>query len=135
MRAKLGSGIIDSLGDGGERIEWLCYDLPGARLWLTEELSEISEVTMMKRSKAAPVSSHCPALPAKFHSVKVDGYLTLGTSRADLIQRLGQPARQAGDWLTFHRTSSTKGDEYNELVIRLDNGKVAALWAKRLTTY
>ncbi|WP_157138974.1 hypothetical protein [Asticcacaulis biprosthecium] len=134
VRGRIGGGVIDRLGDSGDRIDWLCYDLPGARLWLAEYQGKVRELTLAVRPAKAPASSHCPALLAKFQSVRIDGAITLGTSRADLIQRLGQPAKQAGDWLAFHREAPAKGDEDNELIVRLENGKVAALWAKKVTS-
>lgn len=119
VRQGVGFGVVEDIGTGTERMTWLCYDLPQAkaRLWLSREESA-SAVTLTSAASGAS----CPVLPAKFPSIAVDGFVTLGTPRSALIEKLGKPGLEAGDWLVFRNGSRS-------LTVRMEQGRVAALWA------
>ena len=138
MKTAIGVGVVDDMGSAGDHITWLCYDLPEtrARVWIWGgESGRFDSLTAEVLSDRAPKSSHCPALPAKFRPIAIDGWLWLGASREALIKHLGAPATETGGWLVFSREVSGSRDEDDRLVVRLENGRVAALWASRETTY
>lgn len=92
----VGVGAMDTLAG----LTWVCFDLPsGQRVWFSGEGQlDFNTITLARNAVA---SSHCPALPAKFAAVVIDSDLRIGTSRSDVLKRLGQPSRQVDNWLVY----------------------------------
>ncbi len=136
VRKFVASGVIDRQGDAGDAEAWLCYDLPGGqRVWLSSgEISggAVDRITLWPAGTAR--SSHCPAVPAGFAGVAVDG-IGLGTTEIELIKRLGQPGKRANGWLVFHHAAK-KGqmDDDQTLVVKIDSGRVSALEVSRVVS-
>lgn len=84
-------------------VAWVCYDLSdGQRVWFSSggkaSFGFLDNVTL---TRAAGSAGRCPALPAKFSPIAIDGTIRLGMTKADLIGRLGTPSRQIDTWVVY----------------------------------
>lgn len=134
--------VMKQLGGGSLQImagefQYVCYDLPQSqqRVWMaaTDEMGDgsIDSITVKRLEAGDPKSRLCPALPARYQPLRIDGVVQLGTSRNELIQRFGAPVRESGVWLVFNGG----GDLSRQSVtVRLEAGKVAFLYAENTST-
>ena len=138
VRAAVGGGVVQKVPGQG-LFDYLCYDLPsaGERVWLavTDEMGNegdlVDSVTVKPLQSSDPKSRTCPALPARFAPVIVDGGVRLGMSRKDIIRVLGQPSLDTGGWLVFW---SDADDNRMTVTARIDGGKVVFLYVSRTST-
>ena len=133
----IGTGTLGHMGDAGSSYSWVCYSLPHARLWLSGgEGGDLDTVTAQVSEEAA--SASCPALPAAYRSVNLDGAIWLGVSEAAAVKRLGPAGKSATNWRAWHRKLAFKTDKVDEddgLAVRIDGGKVVFLEGQRSRRY
>lgn len=133
----IGAGTIGRMGDGGEVLFWACYTLPHTRVWLAAGESETLDTVTAQVSNAPP-SASCPALPASYQAISLDGAIWLNMSEADLTRRLGPAGKSAGGWQAWRRDLTMavdKIDEYDGLAARIDGGRVIFLQMQRARSY
>lgn len=150
----VGTGAIHHQGDAGDSLDWICYRIPGPApqlLWITSgELQGGQVVDSVVARFDAAMPADCAELPERFRGVTLDHGLWLGSTQAAVQVALG-PASAARDaWLQWcfeakgrdehhdEASNTTAGVDYDEsssLVLRLDGGQVAALFAAKDTTY
>ena len=136
--AATGAGSVEKL-PGQDLFNYLCYDLPSAkaRVWLaaTDEMgnagNQIDSITVKPIEASDPRSKACPALPARFGPVSIDGRISLGMTRQALVAALGQPSLDTGGWMVFHGEGT---DRRMTITVRIDAGKVAFLYASNTST-
>ena len=121
---------------------WVCYTLPEARqrLWLTS--SEIGGRQYINGATAEVVTDlsvrvtpDCPALPPRYRPVRFDSDLWLGDRSARLAKRLGQPTDIYGPVRLYaYEKPQSRFDVSSILAVRLNGGRIVALYASHLTT-
>lgn len=140
----VGAGHMLQQGHGGKYHAWLCYTIPqgtnGAltpqRVWLTaSELNggvHIDGVDAQRLSAELGATSACPELPGNLASVRFDNGLWLGSTKADLLGKLGAPGAE-GDagWSYSFADEQPNYVVKNLLQTRIDDGRVTALHAGR----
>ena len=154
IRAKLGGNEISHAGDASDSIRWLCYSLPGQIFWLISNpmggtRAHLMEVVAESVPNADPRLESCSPVPQNLRPISLE-FGWLGTSKAELHHRLGQPSRVQGDWQLFRFQGKVDGSyrapgaaapsrvEYDVLAYieaKLENGAISALRALHVTSY
>jgi hypothetical protein len=150
----VGAGALHHQGDAGDSLDWICYRIPGPApqlLWITSgELQggQVVDSVVARFDAAAPAD--CAELPERFRGVTLDHALWLGSTQAAVQAALGPASASREGWLEWcfevkgrdehhdeasNTTSSVDYDESSSLVLRLDGGQVAELFAAKDTTY
>ena len=133
--SRLGQGVVhEETADRSFR--YICYDIPAAqqRVWLavTDEMGDgrsVDMVTVTRLTSADPRSSSCSAI--KSSRITIDGFVGIGATKSQLIQKLGQPSFTAGPWMVFRGESDSARQS---ITIRLDQDKVAFIYAANTST-
>jgi hypothetical protein len=154
IRAKLGGNAISHAGDASESIRWLCYSLPGQILWLISNPmggtdAHLMQVVAESVQSSDPRLQSCSPVPQTLRPVSLE-FGWLGTSEAELHQKLGQPSGVRGDWQLFFFRSKANGPyqapgaetpsnvEYDVLAYveaKLEHGAISGLRASHVTSY
>ncbi len=139
-----GIGTIHHRGDAADSQYWLCYTttLHGrpARIWLSS--GELGGEQHTVGSVAASVvdsvadSDDCPALPSHAGIVRMAGDASLGSTSAQLGERLGKPSMTVDDWWIYSYSGTVKPglERISTLEVRIRGGVVVALVMSQATT-
>jgi hypothetical protein len=146
IRDALGTGSIEHAGDAGESHYWLCYSLPGQRVWLISHgemggsehaLTGVHAISM----KSTPqVNASCPSIPNRFQSISFY-FGWIGTDQQSLVKSLGQPSgKEGGNFIFFfhrkiYKEKTVIGDVIGYVEATIVDNKVTSLKASHVTSY
>jgi hypothetical protein len=155
-----GRGTIGHHGDAGGSEYFLCFtqtsNRRSFRVWVIShgEMGgsdhAVTEVFAQRVESADAASDGCPPLPSRLRPIALDRGIWLGTTRNELLKKLGQPSASHDDWLMFNFLGTAPGtylssegsaqkvvdwDITNILEARLKDGRIDAIWASRVTSY
>ena len=132
-------GQIRRQGDAGGSLAWLCYDLPAKhlRVWLAAgelhiQTGEIDEVTIWSAPSPAN-SAECP-VPTGSQSAEING-ISPGQPWTAAQAKLGTPGASHDGWAAYAYQGKVGAfTRVDSLVVKVDNGAVTHLQARRATT-
>ena len=153
-------GTIGRHGDAGGSEYFLCFTQTSnrrfSRVWVIShgEMGGsdhvVTQVFAQRVETADATSDGCPPLPSRLQPIALDRGIWLGTTRKQLLKKLGQPSASRDDWLTFNflgtvpSASRPSGDLAQKIVdlditniveARLKDGRIDAIRASRVTSY
>ena len=138
--ARLGHAPIEQAGDAGGFVMWVCFTLSTERqrIWLTSgPLGGRKYVTGSVAQVLPPgttATPDCPELPTEFRGVQLDSDVWLGSALEELQRRFG-PSAQTGSIAYFAYLGKDRDyDVLSTLVVQLEDQRVVALYANRVTT-
>jgi hypothetical protein len=154
IRDKVGAGSLEHVGDAADALEWLCYSLPGQRVWLVSTEMGGSNAALMNViadaiSPSAPLEPSCPTIPSTLRPLSLP-FGWIGSPVSVLRDSLGKPSGTRGDWLIYYFAGKESGpyqdpgdavpamvdyDVSAYVEVRVQKGKVIALRASHLTSY
>lgn len=132
----IGSGAIMQQGDAGDSLSYLCYTLDGKgaseRLWLkSSELGggEYIDGLMFITLKTTNDTDKCPIIDLSAWPVALDNGVAMGMDKDDLIQKLGEPSKRAGNFMAYryHTVRVQNGVKYDvngHLHLHITEGKL-----------
>jgi hypothetical protein len=143
-------GNIAHQGDASESIYWICYTnvkpTHVERIWIVSHgemggskhgITNINAELLMNAS----ATTDCPALPERMKPLVLDSQLWLGSSELDARKKFGLPSHQEGSWKFFDYQGKVRGncegqdfDVFNNLWLRIENGRVNFLHASQVTS-
>lgn len=131
------AGRVQKMTANQEQISWTCYDIAGDRVWLssTDQMASAETIDTITIKPRDPGPSACASLSSP-RKAAVDGIVSLGMTKADLVKRLGSPSKQKADWMVFRASvpyKSNDGSFITTLVVRIDNGRVVFIEASNTT--
>lgn len=137
VQHSLGKGVIQTTGDAGESLTFLCYTLGNSqRLWLgASEMGGTHIDTVAARSLPAGTraTGACPYLPTTTATHFTNG-IWLGASQANATRILGQGKTiRAGKLYAFEKPLQN-GTLSSTLLIRYTQGRISELHATRVTS-
>ena len=143
----MNSGRIDSQGEAGEAILWICYTLVAPkgneRVWVIASAEmggpdhEVTEIDAKLIHAMAPTPD-CPAPLNTSARTTMDNGLWLGDATETIHRRLGQPSNTLGDWEEFEYQGKAPGrglcapeglDVVNWFAAKLGSGSVSEIHA------
>ncbi len=148
IRKAVRAGSIDHAGEAGGSQYWICYSLPGQRVWLISNgemggpdhvLTQVHAVSGSGFRRTAA----CPLLPKRFRPVLFD-FGWLGSGRKRILKTLGAPSGTPGNLLIYlyeGTRSETSGGEHLEWDVTtyveaaIVKGAVASLYVSHVTSY
>ncbi len=147
IRAFLGAGSIEHSGDAASSRFWLCYSLPGQRVWFISHgemggsKHVLTQVQVISTKGKEGENVNCPILSDGSYTIKFD-FGWIGTTKASLINFLGQPSGEVGNTLMFlyqdKKKETRNGEEidwdvlgYVEVII--ENNKILSINASHVT--
>ena len=125
--ARQAGGQVQSGVTGGDKLQWLCYDLPAAhqRVWLSVSGGKTMDmVTAVPLTDRDPRSSACA--PNGAAALVIDDGIKLGMTRSELTARLGAPSREASGWLVYRADAKART---TVVVVHIDGDRVVFLEA------
>ncbi len=154
IREKIGSGTLEQAGDAAESIRWLCYSLPGQRVWLVSTEMGGSDAALMNviadsLSSSAPLEPSCPSIPNTLRPLSLP-FGWIGSPVSVLRGSFGKPSGARGDWLIYYFAGKESGpyqspgdpvpvmvdyDVSAYVEVRVQKGKVVDIRASHLTSY
>ena len=113
IRERIGAGAIEHAGDAAGSMTWLCYSLPGQRVWLVStEMGGSDDVLMQVMadtlSASAPAEPSCPPMPDALRPISLP-FGWLGTTSSALRKTFGKPSRVRGDWHVYFFDGKQRG--------------------------
>jgi hypothetical protein len=148
IRETVGIGSIAHSGDASSSQYWLCYSLPGQRIWLIShgEMGgsdhQLTQVHVISINSSSEPNSGCPALPIQFQPLHFE-FGWIGTDQQSLVKALGQPSGKEGDthiYFYFDQKSRIhRGKQVNWYVLGyvavtfLDD-KIISIYASHVTS-
>jgi hypothetical protein len=147
---KIAVGDIAHQGDASESIYWICYTNVNPthieRVWIISHgemggskhvITNINAEFLMNGS----ATTDCPALPKRMKPLTLDSRLWLGSSEFDVRKKWGLHSHQEGSWKFFDYQGKVSGncegqdlDVFNNLWLRIENGRVNFLHAGQMTS-
>ncbi|MCX7173667.1 MAG: hypothetical protein NT159_07055 [Proteobacteria bacterium] len=149
VRKTVGIGDIAHQGDAGASINWVCYTNVNQarveRIWIISD-GEMGGPERRVTGISAEIlpngiaTTDCPALHAGMKPLVLDSGLWIGASGSFIDTRFGAPSYHQGPWISFDYQGKAKGrceggfNVLNDLLLRLENGRVSFLHARQLTS-
>jgi hypothetical protein len=146
----LGSGRIDTQGEAGEAILWLCYTVQGEkgdeRLWIISgsEMggSDHSVTSIVGESNVRDTPGElCPMLPTAMSPIAIGNGIWIGSSLQTVLKAFGSPTRKDGAWYVYLYEGKVPGrcqpsgfDRDKWLAMRVIEGRIVEIHAGQTTT-
>jgi hypothetical protein len=148
IRSAIHAGSIDHSGEAGGSQYWLCYSLPGQRIWFISNgemggrehaLTQIHAVS----GTGFQGNDSCPSLPKSFQPVSFD-FGWIGTDQDHLLKILGQPSgKQGANHIYYYEGKKPAKDDgktvewdvVGYMEAKIVNGKIASLYVSHVTSY
>ena len=133
----IGIGEVGVQGDASESMRWICYTLPGQRLWLISGEMGGSDLLVTEiRAILDPgvdASISAPALPRSFMPVSLDNGLWLNSNAHEVTRILGKPSSAKAHYRAYMYSAPSNGNhgwtETNYLMLGMQNGQITSLEA------
>jgi hypothetical protein len=113
IRSVLGAGTIEHAGEAGESQYWLCYSLPGQRIWFIShgemggEEHVLTQVHVISTGKILDSDATIPQIPMRFQPVTFD-FGWIGEDKESIIKKLGQPSGIQNNYLIYFYVKELK---------------------------
>jgi hypothetical protein len=148
IRKFLGTGSIDHSGDAGSSQYWLCYSLPGQRVWFISHgemggsTHVLTQVRVISTDPKKVENKSCPTLPPEVKPIQFD-FGWIGTTKESLIDSLGQPSGIDGNALIYYyqgkKTATYSGvhadwDVLGYVKVIFENNKIISIYASHITS-
>lgn len=152
IKDALSLGAIQHAGDAGESQYWLCYSLPGQRIWLISHgemggsdhaLTQVQAITTSPTFSTHQEKAACPSIPWQYQSISTS-FGWIGKSKKALLNILGQPSGIKGNRLIFFYRGTEIGPYYDKQVewdvlgfveAEIIDDKISSLYASHVTSY
>ena len=144
VKAAANTGTIEHQGDAGGSVYWLCYSVPGARVWLASSEMGGGDQAITEFDarpwRGAP-DADCPSLPTRFQPLSIHGGLWLGARESAVRAALGTPSQVHGQWQSFNYEATMRSqcppdgyDVMNWVMLRMKHSQVIGLSAGQITS-
>jgi len=148
IKYTVGSGSIRHSGDAGGSQYWLCYSLPGQRVWLIShgEMGgsnhALTQVHAISTDTELQANDMCPMLPKNLQPISFP-FGWIGTDKEDLYQVLGKPSGiQEGNHIYLYegKENVTRRGQSLEFYVlgyveaKVVDGKIAKIYASHVTS-
>ena len=154
IQEKMGAGSLEQAGDAADSIRWLCYSLPGQRVWLVSTEMGGSDAALMEvfvdsLSPSTPVEPTCPTLPSTLRPPSLQ-FGWIGSPISTIRKSFGEPSGVRGDWLLYLFAGKEAGpyqgpgdtvpvtvdwDVSAYVEVKIREGKVVSIRASHVTSY
>ena len=154
----LGIGYMERQGEQCGSFYKTCYRIPEPGqdqiLWLISNAEMggpeqvVTEIAVARQPKNDKEQAGCPVLPKSFRPLSIDRGIWIGTTKMELLRKLGKPSGMQEGWLVYYYSGPVKikndkpgQEEYldyaesNLLAMRLVKDKVAGIRVFKVTTY
>ncbi|MBI4831497.1 MAG: hypothetical protein HY801_08075 [Candidatus Lindowbacteria bacterium] len=148
IRDALGCGSIEHAGDAGESQYWLCYSVPGQRVWFISHGEMGGDEHALTQVQAISTSSHsdadaaCPVIPKGFQPVSF-WFGWIGKDKNAVLRALGPPSGMRGETLIYFYEGKKPGvydgeamesDVMGYIEMEISHDKVTSIFASHVTS-